>query len=139
MPVSESSPAIKKILLVLTFKQPTCHPCLPHSAIRERKVSRIKKPELRQPLPSKCSMVFPNFPFLPPSLATWSGFSGRKIPAVLSLIAISYLFSVSSYLVVRSVTRLYSLNSFQCWLSDLRGVDLSSVRTKSQVVTPILM
>src|SRR5271165_6401425 len=82
---------------------------------------------------------FPQFPlFLPPSLATWSGFSGHKIPAVFSLIASPKLFPVSSYLVLRSVTDLYSLNSFQRWLSDLKGVDLSSIRTKSQVVTPIL-
>src|SRR5271165_1332556 len=82
---------------------------------------------------------FPQFPlFLPPSLATWSGFSGHKIPAVFSLIASPKLFPVSSYLVLRSVTHLYSLNSFQCWLSDLKGAHLSSIRTKSQVVTPIL-
>jgi hypothetical protein len=41
--------------------------------------------------------------FLPPSLATWSGFSGRKIPAVNYLVVIFVAFSLRP-------TQYYALN-----------------------------
>ena len=110
----------------------------PLGRLGNEKLTTLKNLNFDSPYRRNVQWFSPISLFLPPSLATWSGFSGHKIPAVFSLIASPKLFPVSSYLVLRSVTHLYSLNSFQCWLSDLKGAHLSSIRTKSQVVTPIL-